>query len=177
MSLKKRAELISIFLFLGILINYSNLGLPKFQLLYLNFTESLPIGFYVAIPTVSYRNGDIVAYDEPDIVTKAAANGWISATDTDVKMLKHIALPGTPYSIGADGVFSINGKYIGLIKQNDGKGHELPQLKPGHYIVPVGSFLPYTHASNSYDGRYTGAVSLENIRHRVIPLITLGKEP
>lgn len=151
-------------------------GMPTIHLpfLYFNQTASLPRGYYLAIPTLSIRNGDIVAYEEKDILDYAKGMGWLSEdTDTSrMDMTKHAALPGTHYRIGEDGNFYVNGSFVGKIYVANQLGQPFPHQKPGDYVVPEGMFLPYTYAPLSFDGRYTGLVKLQKIRHRVIPLFT-----
>lgn len=142
------------------------------NLLFLNGTASLPIGLYMAIPTIEYRNGDIIAFRDKDMAETAIKNGWLPKGEENIVFLKHIALPGTVYSLDKDGSFSVGGEYIGIVAKDDGKGHDLPQLPKGHHIVPPNHFLAYTKEQNSYDGRYIGVIPMDKIIHRVIPIIT-----
>ena len=155
---------------------YANLfGIKLPQLpVYFNITTSLPIGFYTAIPSFGYRNGDIVAYHEPENIIFGQEHNWLPNTiaPDDIVLLKHIALPGTPFFIGEDGSFCVDGQYIGQVIMTTKDGTVLPHLPPGPYVVPEGKFLPYSCDALSYDGRNTGLVDMDRIVHRVVPLFT-----
>lgn len=172
MSLRKR-----IVLFLGttlilIGINHRILGLHAENIVFLNITPSIPVGLYVAIPTVSLRNGDIVAYEYLEVRDLSIKNGWLPSNAADIFFVKHIALPGSRYTIREDGTFYVNGAFIGMIAREDRMGHKLPVYPAGEYIVPEGMVLPYTKAGTSFDGRYFGPIPQEKIVHRIVPLIT-----
>lgn len=159
--------------FLVLLIQHDALGISIPPLLFLNQSESLPLGLYARVPHFSLRNGDIVAYQEPEIIGLSKENGWVPENAPDhLWMLKHAAVSGTPYRIGYDNTFSVNGKYIGQISKSDSAGHALPQQLPGNFTVPDGKFLPYTPAPDSFDGRYTGVVDCDAIGSRIIPIFT-----
>lgn len=145
-------------------------GIP---FLYTNVTASLPVGWYIAIPGDTIRLGDFVAYDEPEIIAYAKDRGWLKGREQMPQVLLKKAAPaGTPYSLTPDGSFYVNYKYIGKILRTNRDGQSLPQMPPGNYVVPDGMFLPYTHQAGSFDGRYTGPVSINKIRHRVVPVLT-----
>lgn len=141
---------------------------------YFNLTSSLPRGLYVAIPSFGYRNGDIVAFREPENIRYGQEKHWLPKDmDADsVYILKHIALPGTQFSIGNDDSFCVDGRYIGQVIKTTKAGEVLPHLPPGNYVVPEGKFLPYTRDALSFDGRNTGLVDLDRIEHRIVPILT-----
>lgn len=160
-------------IFLVLLIQHKALGISIPPLVFINESESLPLGLYVRAPSFSLRNGDIVAYQEPEIIGLSKENGWTPKTAPDnLWMLKHVAISGSPYHIGYDHTFYVNGKYIGQIAEHDSQGHTMPQQLPGNFTVPDGKFLPYTPAPSSFDGRYTGVVDTDKIGARIIPIIT-----
>ena len=160
----------ALWLYVILVVNPFHLQLPT--LLYMNTTASLPIGIYLAIPGVGIRDGDIVAYEQDkDVIELIRQNGWISNED-DPAFIKYAAIEGGHYEVDpASLLFSINGKLIGNAITNDGKGHDM-MPRCGSFEIEYGSFLPYTYASRSYDGRYTGTVSTQRIYSRVIPLLT-----
>ena len=53
-------------------------GIP---FLYTNVTASLPVGWYIAIPGDTIRLGDLVAYDEPEIIAYAKDRGWLKGRE------------------------------------------------------------------------------------------------
>lgn len=160
----------ALWLYVILVVNPFHLQLPT--LLYMNTTASLPIGIYLAIPGVGIRDGDIVAYEQDEEVMKVIRrNGWIP-NGGHPAFIKYAAIEGGHYEVDpASLLFSINGKLIGNAMTNDGKGHDM-MPRCGSFEIEYGSFLPYTYASRSYDGRYTGTVSTQRIYSRVIPLLT-----
>lgn len=167
---KKILGFIAVFELLILLPSFG-IKLPRFM--YLNVTESLPLGIYLKIPGTGLRNGDIVAFrNSPDIEKLIIERDYFPEHFGRPIMLKHAAVEGTPYMIGTDRTVMVQNRYIGLMKASDSQGRPVPQQHPGKYIVPVGYFLPYTTAANSFDGRYYGPIEKENIEARVIPLFT-----
>ena len=144
---------------------------PAYKLVFLNVTASLPRGLYIRIPSWSLQKGDYVVYaPTPQTEELLRDRGWIGK---DGFLLKKIgALAQESYTVNpATQQFSISGKYIGQAFDADREGNRVP-VEYGEHIVPRGSFLPIGTAPRSFDGRYTGTVRLENIRAKVIPLIT-----
>ena len=160
----------ALWLYVILVVNPFHLQLPT--LLYMNTTASLPIGIYLAIPGFGIRDGDIVAYEQDEeVMALVRQNGWISNED-DPAFIKYAAIEGGHYEVDPISlIFSINGKLIGNAMTNDGKGHTMTP-RYGAFEIEHGQFLPYTYASRSYDGRYTGTVSTQRIYSRVIPLLT-----
>ena len=146
------------------------------DLLFINTMGSLPKGIYLRIPTFGnrYRCGDIVVYEPPqDVISFAFERGYV--TDVNhVSFMKHIgALAGDCYAVTIKEpyVFAVNGKYVSMVQTKDSLGRELP-IMHGLHTVGKDEFLPVSvYAENSFDGRYTGTVSKDNIQARVIPFI------
>lgn len=172
MRLKKIWVFLSLGLYLFFLFNPFNIALPHF--FYINVTESLPRGIYLAIPGFGIRDGDIVAFEEEERVMETIyRNGWMKE-GAHPAFLKFAAVEGSTYSIDPkDLTFRVNGKIIGIAHASDPKGHMLtPQI--GEHTVEKGRFLPYTPADRSYDGRYTGTIARNRIYSRIIPFIVIG---
>ena len=157
---------------MGLFVILSCTDIKQFNIIFINHTASVPLGLYLAIPTFDYRDGDLVVYKDEEMLNFAHMNGWIPKEVKDVNFIKHIAVAGSVYHLSKDGQFLVHGDYIGMVSTNDGKGHALPQLPKGYYVIQKGEFLPYTRVSNSFDGRYTGTIKENQIIHRVIPLLT-----
>ena len=162
-------SLILLFLFLAV---QKMRNAPQNPIFMLNGTASVPIGLYIAIPTVNYRDGDLIVFRDEQMLAMSKEYGWLPKDAGEVTFIKHIGLPGSHYEITEDGSYYVSGRYIGKIAKDDGKGHDLPQLPKGNYIVPAGHFITYTPMANSYDGRYTGPISQDKVIHRIVPLIT-----
>ena len=136
-----------------------------------NRTASLPIGFYLRIPSSASR-GDLVIYDPPeDVIAFSLAHGYME--NEKALFLKRVgATAGDTYVIDENGDFYVDGNYVGPVSTADSKGKPLPQLERGIlHTVPEGEFLPLGDSTRSFDGRYTGTVSLSRIQSRVVPLL------
>ena len=71
------------------------------------------------------------------------------------------------------GKFFINGKYIGKVFVQDRQGLSLCPVR-GCHTVEHNSFVPVSsHITNSFDGRYMGAVSLSAIIGKAYPVKVL----
>ena len=102
----------------------------------------------------------------------AHKNGWMKESEGNILFLKHVAMAGHHYETDNISMrFTIDDHYIGSISTDDGKGHAIP-VKYGVFEIPEGTFLPFSTAGRSLDGRYMGPVSTDRIVHRIIPLIT-----
>ena len=173
MRFKKILVFLGLGTYLFFLFNPFAIAIPHF--FFVNVTESLPRGIYLAIPGMAIRNGDIVAFQEEDRVMETIyKNHWIPEGENPA-FLKFAAMEGSTYSVDPkDLTFRVNGEIIGIAHTTDPKGHMLtPQV--GEHIVEKGRFLPYTPADRSYDGRYTGTIARDRIYSRIIPLIVMGR--
>lgn len=144
---------------------------PPKNFIVFNKTESLPPGYYVAVPMNEIHTGDLVVFDLPeDMKCYAVDRGWMGA---DEPLLKKVgAVEGDTFQVD-DRFFSINGKYVGPIFNKDSQGLPMPKKLRGSFEVPKGYILPIApRRPNSFDGRYFGAVPLSSVKAKVIPLIT-----
>ena len=165
-------SVVFIFAILALLADICGWQMPQQDILFYNATASLPRGIYLRIPATKIERGDIVVYDPPEeVIDLSFQRGYVQHTDT--RFLKRVgAIAGDVYSIGDQGSFCINGVYIGDVRKLDSSDRPLPQLTQGDYVVPDGAFLPIADTTRSFDGRYTGTVSLARIRAVVIPVLT-----
>lgn len=134
-----------------------------------NYSASLPRGWYLVLPTREYKVGDIVAFTLPDSAGIAYERQWMRKGDY---MLKKIgALEGNRFSV-SDTEFRIEGHYVGPVFDKDHEGLPMPRVR-GRFVVRKGHFLAVSSAYvNSFDGRYFADISVENIRHKVVPFLT-----
>lgn len=169
-----------IFLFMGaaaLVLCFVKLEIPALEpecaLFFFNETASLPRGIYLKIPAWDFKEGDYVVYQPPaEVRVIAERRGWLK--DKELFLKKIGALEGTDYRINPhDGHFYIREKYVGNVFASDRDGQAMP-THYGRFVVPMGSFLPVGTAPRSFDGRYTGTVPMENIRAKVVPLLTEG---
>lgn len=152
-----------------------SIELPKLPqekaLFFLNTTASLPQGLYMRIPGWFIRDGDYVAYaPTQETADIAVSRGWLEMNGLLLKKVG--AMPGEQYDVNPSNMqFSVRGKYVGQVASEDREGHDMP-THYGRHVVPKGEFLPIGTSPRSFDGRYTGTVSKDHIRAKVIPLIT-----
>jgi conjugative transfer signal peptidase TraF len=140
--------------------------------LYINISDSVPVGLYVKAANQTIARGDYVVFFLPDdVADQVRGRPWF---DEKTSLLKTVAgLPGDTYTASGDGYY-INGELIGRIFAADKQGRPLPQLPAGLHEVEQRHFLPAAAAPNSFDSRYYGQVSVAKIKSKVIPLLTLG---
>lgn len=138
---------------------------------YLNVTSSLPMGFYMRMPSTQYKRGDYVVYEPSDDIKELIRrNAWGEGKYDFLKKVGAIA--GDTYSVSSDNlIFEINGKYVGQVYETDNKGNELPKLR-GTFKVEDGYFLPIATSARSFDGRYSGTIPESCIKAKVIPILT-----
>ena len=137
------------------------------EILYLNVSQSLPVGLYLKIPGEKYRHYIIYETSE-EVRAIIIKNGWGDGKHTFLKKVGAIA--GDTYSIDEETlIFEAAGKYIGQVYEMDTVGNELPRLR-GKFKVSEGNVLPVAINARSFDGRYSGEISLESIKTRVVPI-------
>ena len=137
---------------------------------YLNLTESLPIGVYVRVPNFKLSRGDYVVYEPSEEIKKLIReNGW---GDGKAKFLKQVSgISGDEYEVDEKHrIFLINGKFAGQVFRTDSAGHKLPQLE-GKFKVGEDEILPCGTNLRSFDGRYTGAIKVSEVEAKVVPII------
>lgn len=139
------------------------------KVLIYNHTASVPVGWYIVIPSNNYHAGDYVVFKVPhDIQSLAVNRGWMKENDTMLKIIG--AVEGDTYRAEKDSKrFLINEKYIGEIFLHDKDGRSLP-THFGEFVVGRDEFLPISYHPFSFDGRYFGCVSVKNIKYKVIPI-------
>lgn len=136
---------------------------------FLNITDSLPIGLYIRVPMTDFQRGDYIVYEPSEDVRHMVVDyGWGDGKHVFLKQIG--AVPGDHYAINEETKeFLIEGEYRGRVFDTDTQGHRLPQLR-GEFTVPEGYVLPVATNPRSFDGRYTGTISVKSINAKVIPL-------
>lgn len=136
----------------------------------INVSDSMPHGFYVktnAVPTV----GATV-----DLVIPASAREYIQArtghAGNDWYLLKTIAAgPGDTVDATGD-TLMINGKARGPIAAYDGAGRTLPAWRECRRLGADEFFVFSDRVPNSFDSRYFGPVTRDQIAAVRRPLVT-----
>jgi conjugative transfer signal peptidase TraF len=142
--------------------------------LYINISDSVPLGLYVKAGDQDIRRGDYVIFYLPEnVASQVRGRQWF---DEKISLLKIVAgLSGDTYAV-IGGEYCVNGEFVGRVSINDNQGLPLPQLPTGQHKVKAGCFLPLATAANSFDSRYYGQVPLIQIKTKVMPLFTIGNK-
>lgn len=166
---KTRIQIVSAGLALVLISYIASFFLPTF--IYVNPTESLPLGFYRVSFSQDLHVGDIVTFDTPpSFEAMLERRGYLDPKATLMKQL--LATSGETYCI-TDDQFIVNGKLIGPIFEHDSIGRIMPKLEKGCFDIPKNHVLvgSYYH-QNSFDSRYFGPISASSLRKKMEPLWT-----
>ena len=140
--------------------------------LFINGTPSEPQGLYRLIPhpAPDYRRGMYVIFPVPEEMRDLVyGRGWMRA---GIPFLKEIlGVPGDRVCISREAL-RINDRYIGPVFGRDRYGLPLPQ-RLGCFVIPEGQFFPASrHLANSFDGRYFGSISMQQLTGEARPVWT-----
>lgn len=153
-----------------ILLFIALIGIAEFaQVFFINLTASIPTGIYVRT-FGPIEKGDIVVYKPNKLsIDIGIENGYVKSPNE--LFIKYVGLIGSgQYIISESREFLVDGALMGKCHELDRFGNIMP-FKPGEYQIAENEFLPVGSADRSFDGRYTGPVSRENIVCKAVPLI------
>lgn len=145
----------------------------------INPTGSLPIGLYQQQPTHQIHRGDIVAACLPKAIAKfSVERGYLSQGHCPggaLPVLKDvIAVPGDTVVLSQHAI-TVNGKaFLAPRATQDGSHRPILDVIPtGTYTNTQGFWLYGANApQKSWDSRYYGPVSRDDIQGRYRPLFT-----
>jgi len=143
-----------------------------------NFTPSFARGFYlIQDKTPPYEPGELVIFCPPDNTAfqlaserEYIARGLCGTGKFRPLIKRVVAVEGDKVVISEEDVH-VNGARVtnSTIMTHDSKGRPITSFEGG--IVPVGSlFLMSDENPNSYDGRYFGFITQEQIIGTIKPL-------
>jgi conjugative transfer signal peptidase TraF len=140
--------------------------------LLINETASEPRGLYrlTRLSTAEFRRGMYVVFPVPrDMRALVYGRHWMP---DGVPFLKELAaLTGDRVCVNTDGL-EINGRYVGPVYREDSQGRPLPQHF-GCFDVQEGMFFAASaHLDKSFDGRYFGALPLNQLLGEARPVWT-----
>ncbi len=154
------------------------LGLSVFLLIFIikvtgirfNYTNSMPIGFYIKLKTIAVHNGDTVAACLPNKIGKIGLeNHYLargSCSNGSVPVLKKvIAIPGDSVSINNQFITVNNLFYPAPRQTKDNHGHHVEKvIRNGRYFS-TNSYWLYgaNDPIDSWDSRYYGGVTRQHI--------------
>ena len=144
---------------------------PRKKYIY-NPTPSAPIGWYKVEANDNVKVGDFVAaYAPTSAMELAVARQYLPS---NIPLLKSVwAVEGAEVCF-EDARVSVPNYPVLTRYRQDNLGRELPVLSGCFILKPNEVFLISTEIPNSFDSRYFGAVSLENVLGSAI---FLGKKP
>ncbi len=153
-------------------------GIAHAEGLWINTTDSMPIGLWLETPAHAARIGDVVLVCLPDTPTVriGQSRGYIApgpCPSGQETVLKPVAAgPGDIIDVSTQGV-TVNGKELRNSGQlgHDSQGRPLPAFPAGHYPVAPGElWLVSAHNPRSFDSRYFGPIQAASVRSTVRPL-------
>jgi conjugative transfer signal peptidase TraF len=146
--------------------------------LWINTTDSLPMGLWRQATDQAVRPGDVVLLCLPatPATELGQARGYIAPgacpTGQEILLKPIAAGAGDVVRVSPSGV-SVNGLPIANSTQlaDDSRGRPLPDYPAGTYRVPVGEiWLVSPHNPRSFDSRYFGPVPASLVRSTVRPV-------
>lgn len=134
----------------------------------INQTDSVPIGLYRLVPDRTFKVGDIIAfYPPPTVRSMMIERGYIGKETSLMKMVA--ATAGDHFCIDGSGNFSIMDQHMGTAKIQDSAGRALPALR-GCYTLGSNEYLVLGFGTGSFDSRYFGAISPQEILGKAEPI-------
>jgi len=151
-----------IFYFFILFLSYLGFGLS-----YQESTSMTP-GWYFTYPINSLTRNNIILF-RPDEHTEnyMLERAWILPGSPIMKYLK--GMPGDFVCIKNNQIF-INQKEIGNIKKLDSKNRPLPDLTFCQTLVHNQFFMISTRVPNSFDSRYFGPITQEQMLAKAIKI-------
>jgi conjugative transfer signal peptidase TraF len=146
--------------------------------LWINTTDSMPMGLWRQTPDQAPRPGDVVLLCLPatPATALAQARGYIQPgpcpTGQEILLKPIVAGAGDVVTVSSAAV-SVNGRMIANSAplHQDSRGRPLPAYPGGTYRVPAGEiWLVSPHNRRSFDSRYFGPVPASLIRSTVRPV-------
>jgi conjugative transfer signal peptidase TraF len=149
--------------------------------IWINTTDSMPMGLWRATPTHGTQRGDVVLLCLPNTPTVqlGQSRGYIAPgpcpTGQEIVLKPVAAAAGDLVDITSTGV-RVNGTPIPNSGQlvHDSAGRPMPRMAAGEYRVPPGElWLVSGHNPRSFDSRYFGPVPAALVRTSVRPLLVV----
>ncbi|WP_404400561.1 S26 family signal peptidase [Pelagibacterium halotolerans] len=135
-----------------------------------NASASVPIGLYRVEPATRIEVTDLVAVMPPDALANYLdTRGYLPR---GVPMIKRVlALSGTTVCRRGTTIFAYDHAY-GEARQRDNAGRDLPIWQGCRMLRDSEVFLMNWDAPDSFDGRYFGALPMDSVIARVVPVWT-----
>jgi conjugative transfer signal peptidase TraF len=146
--------------------------------LWINTTDSLPVGLWREVPGQAAEPGDVVLLCLPatPAIELGQSRGYIApgacSTGQEILLKPIAAGAGDMVVVSSDGI-TVNGRELANSAQlvRDSRGRPLPHVAAGRYRVPPGEiWLVSPHNPRSFDSRYFGPVSATLVRAHMRPV-------
>lgn len=135
-----------------------------------NASASAPIGFYTIDFNGPFEVTDLVAVDAPEpLATFLSDRGYLSK---GVPLMKRILGVSGQTVCRTDLTITVDGIEVGSALVRDHAGRDLPVWQGCKRIYTGEFFAMNWQAGDSFDGRYFGLLSTDQIIGRAIPLWT-----
>ena len=125
-----------------------------------NATPSEPEGLYLAWPGLP-KVGDLIAFHAPSVAFPYADAHLSYLHETP--LLKAVAASAGDRVCALDGALQIQHRQVGAITARDGRGVQLPHWAQCRRLSRDEVFVFSNRVQNSFDSRYFGPVSTEQI--------------
>ena len=140
---------------------------PRPRLIW-NASASVPVGLYRASRAENLRVGDLVAVaPPPDLATFLADRGYLPR---GVPLLKHVAALSGSVVCRDAAIVAIDGRSTAAARERDRRNRPLPVWSGCRTITANEVFLLNPDATDSFDGRYFGALPRDAVTARLTPI-------
>jgi conjugative transfer signal peptidase TraF len=136
-------------------------------------TMSVPRGLYLIVPAKKFERYEMVEFlPPPKILDFVRDLRWLPKSGLLIKYV--FAVPNDYVCVRKNYIW-INDKKVGKIYEFYSFGKKLPQTKICGRLAADKYLLMSTKKERSFDGRYFGAISVNNIVGRAIPIFIIDR--
>lgn len=138
------------------------------QLIY-SATKSMPKGWYLVVPSKSFKRHDIVQFIPPQhIIAFVKDLHWLPPSNT---LIKYVFATAGDHVCVRDRAIWINHQWIGRVYDEYATKKPLPQTKICSKLNDNEYLLLSTKQERSFDGRYFGITTSKNIYGKALPVM------
>ena len=135
--------------------------------IYLNVTDSVPVGLYLLSTNEGFEKNDLLLLRRPhDLESLAQNRPWLRTRTVFLKRLQGRA--GDRFC-ATEQTFTLAERTV-PVAANDRDGEPLPHLPSGCQEVPEGAFIVLGDNQSSFDSRYFGPVDESLVIGKAIPI-------
>src|SRR6516162_9273372 len=139
-----------------------------------NASESVPMGLYRVRPAYRLIVTDlVVAFPPEPLATFLADGGYLPH---GVPLIKRILALPEQMVCRNDLAIPVDGVEVGLARERDRRGRQLPVWQGGREVPQGELFLMNGNEPASLDGRYFGPLPITAVVGRAVPLWTFEEE-